>query len=249
MKKVLFSLIAIATLSTITLLSCEKDELNNFDSNQLILDEIESLTVEEYTADLAEFDLQEELDPNLRDMLGDRPCFKIIFPIKFIVPYQDAPVVIDSQEALKAFLEHWKNRPNASDVKPKMVFPIKVKLRNGDIKVIENHEQFQKLKRRCAQQKPDLPKFRLCFDPVFPLFVSIPTQNAPVEVNSVKELHELFKKWKANHPDAAVGPAIIFPIKIKMMNGNIKEVKNMEELKKYLKICLRKFGNDSPSGG
>jgi hypothetical protein len=241
MLKKYFPLSLMTLLLLIFLAGCEKEEFVPSDDYSLLLDEIEMLTSEAYTADLAEFDDQEEFDPNMIEFKGKRPCFVFIFPISFATNNSDVPVVINNRIELREFLHKWKQNQTDAVSKPKLIFPVKVKFFDGTIVKVESEEQMIEIRKKCSQNKPDLPKFRLCFDPVFPIYVAIPTQNAPVEVNSKQELHDLLKKWKENYPDSADRPTIVFPIKIKTFNGEIVEVESMEMLKKYMRDCIRKL--------
>lgn len=222
--------------------SCEKEEFSAFDSEyQLMLDEIDQLSAEEYTADLAEFDNGEELDAEMQRLKGKRPCFRFVFPISFAVPTSDAPVVIESQEALRDFLKEWKENQTDLASKPELIFPIEVEFRNGKILEVKSHEALIALQKKCKMDRPQFPKWRLCFDPVFPIFVSVPYLDAPIEVQDKKELHEILKNWKENHPDSDVRPTLVFPFEINTFKGDTMTVNNMDELKKYLKRCIRKM--------
>ena len=225
--------------------SCEKEEFAPVDGEyQLMLDEIDALTAEEYTADLAEFDNGEELDVEMQRLKGKRPCFRFVFPIGFAVPTSDAPVMIESQEALRDFLKKWKENQTDLASKPKLIFPLKVKFKDGRIMVLKSQEELAKLRRKCQTDKPYFPKWRLCFDPVFPIFVSIPGIDALKEIKNKEELHALLKKWKENHPDSNVRPAIVFPIEINTFEDEVITVNSMAELKAYLKKCVRKLKRD-----
>ena len=228
---------------------CDKEEFYSDDpAYQLLLDDIDQLTAPAYTADLAEFDAEEELDPNMQLLRGRRPCFQFVFPIYVIYPTQIAPIEVNSLQELRDVMKKWKEMYPVVDMKPSLAFPLEVKLRDGTIIKVESAEQLEKIKARCDEQKPDIPKFKLCFDPVFPLKVKLPDGEI-IMVKDVKMLHEVMKKWKENHPDSAQLPEILFPIKIKTFKGEIIVIKDMDQLKRYLKDCIRKMQNHRPFNG
>ena len=242
--------ILLVLFASLFVLSCEKEEIFSDDDGyyQLLLDEIDDLTAPAYTADLAEYDMAEEPDPDMQALMGRRPCFTFIFPIYLNWPTQNAPIEVNSQEDLRQLLHKWKENYPDSNLRPTLVFPLKIMMRDGTIIKVESPEHLAKIKARCEQDRPDLPKFKLCFDPLFPLNVKMP-DGTIVTVGDPKALHELFQKWHLNATDVASRPEIVFPIKVKTHQGEIIVIKNMDELKRYLKDCIQKLRKNRPHTG
>lgn len=230
------------------LASCNTEEFQGDDAylNDLIL-QVDDLTARTYTADLAELDMGEEWDQNMVQLRGQRPCFKLVFPISVFFPDNDAPQVFESIEEMRAALRDWKLENQDFDFKPAFFFPINVVLRDGTEMTIENEEQFIELKKDCWNNRPNVPVFKLCFHPVFPLTILYP-DGLTVVVEDKDALRAALKQWKIDNPDSAEHPEIVFPIEVETEDGGTQTVASMDELKELLKDCIEKMRKEKKKG-
>jgi hypothetical protein len=220
------------------LVSCNLDELREEDPIlQGLLIDVESLSAEEYTADLAEVDMNEEWGPEMQRFKGKRPCFKFIFPLTVIFSDTENRE-FNSPEEFREAMEAWKiENPGAEH--PIFDFPIEVELKGGDIRTIGGQEDFEALKQECFDNRPDFPRWQLCFKPLFPLDILFPGETDPETMETPMDLKEAMREWKLNNPGAEDHPVIVFPILIEMEgDGADVEIKDMKDLKEYLKDCI-----------
>jgi len=52
-----------------------------------------------------------------------------------------------------------------------------------------------------------------------------------------REIRQLLKIWKRDHPDSDAHPMFEFPLKVKFKDGTTQEVMNSEELKDLKLEC------------
>jgi hypothetical protein len=246
--KKLSKTLLVTTLMVLFMVSCEKDEYYLEDLDYAALNtEIESLTVDAYTADLAELDMRSEEDALMQRFKGKNKCFKFVFPLTLIYP-DGTEIPVDNIQQFRELMHEWKIENSEADVKPVIKFPFDVELRDNSVQTIENEEQLLALQEECWQNRPNVPRFKFCFDPVFPLNIKYPDGEV-VEVNDLQTLKTLFREWKEANPDAEVYPEIQFPIEIINSEGDTVFVQDFVELKEHLRDCLSQKHNKGKKKG
>ena len=76
------------------------------------------------------------------------PCFDVVFPAKVKLP-SGLIVEVRSADAMKDLIERWiKNNPLSTD-RPELVFPYRVKTRDGKTVIIKEKDDFKKLLANC----------------------------------------------------------------------------------------------------
>jgi len=250
LKKFLSLSLLLPLMALIFITSCETEEFysgDDADLDELMLN-IENLGVDEYTADLAEFDFDEEWETDMQRMRGKKPCFKIVFPVNLVLP-TDEVVEVEDREAMREVMKAWKEANPDSAERPVFEFPFKVELKNGEFKEIQSIEQLKELHKLCSDRKKHRPLFKLCFDVIFPISIAFPGVDVPVEVAGFEEFKAAMKAWKEANPDSDLRPQIIFPIEVVFDDQDaVVVVADMEELKELLKDCVEKMKKKRKKG-
>ncbi|WP_421795647.1 hypothetical protein [Haliscomenobacter sp.] len=85
---------------------------------------------------------------NAKCGIDPTPCFDVIFPAKVKLP-SGVVVEIRSADAFRDLIERWvKNNPLSTD-RPELVFPYRVKTKNGRTVVLNDKEDLRKLLANC----------------------------------------------------------------------------------------------------
>ncbi len=85
---------------------------------------------------------------NAKCGIDPTPCFDVIFPAKVKLP-SGVVVEIRSADAFRELIERWvKNNPLSTD-RPELVFPYRVKTKNGRTVVLNDKEDLRKLWANC----------------------------------------------------------------------------------------------------
>lgn len=83
--------------------------------------------------------------PNLSDK---RPCFRLVFPVSITYPNGEV-VEYEYRKGLKLALRKWKiNHPNAT-VKPQLLYPLTIKMKDGTEVIVQSKEELQQIKEDC----------------------------------------------------------------------------------------------------
>lgn len=229
----------------------EEDGLNSasFDYDALITD-IENMTADEYTADLAELDLRGEEDTLIQRFRGKHKCFTFVFPVSIVFP-DGSTLSVESAEDFRTAMREWKEANPDAESRPYIEMPFDVTMRDGTVVTVETEEDLEALKEECFENRPHIPRFKLCFDPVFPITVAYP-DGTEVEVEDIESLKSLYREWKEANPDAENHPEIVFPIEIVTSDGETVSVESLDELKEKLKDCadqMKKRKKHKKNGG
>ena len=85
---------------------------------------------------------------NAKCGIDPTPCFDVVFPAKVKLP-SGVVVEIRSADAFRDLIERWvKNNPLSTD-RPELVFPYRVKTKNGRTVVLNDKEDLRKLLANC----------------------------------------------------------------------------------------------------
>ena len=144
---------------------------------------------------------------------------------------------IESEEQWEQFWAWWKEIQPTVDAKPHLVYPVKVIFIGHDgIITVESPEAMAKLKKKCESDKPNDRDRRPCFEIIYPVNLELP-DGTLVEVNGPEEWHQVASSWKEDHPDSDARPALVFPIEVKLRNGDIKLIESQEQLRRLKMAC------------
>lgn len=203
-------------LAFVTLTSCEKEE---------VISAEEPLLTEDFTVT----ERGVVLGPR-----GDRlQCYQLLFPVAIAVPGQDAIEVADA-EALKQLLMQWRENNRNATEHPRIAFPYEVELQDGTIATIETIEDVQELRQDCRVSRPHRPA--KCFRLIYPVTVNLPNGNTE-EAGSAEALHEIFKTWKEENPDATERPELAFPYQVQLRNGGVITIESGIDVRDLPRGC------------
>jgi hypothetical protein len=115
----------------------------------------------------------------------------------------------------------------------KIVFPIRVVLKDSSRKVLKSYEDLTRLRKWC---KGDTNCFRI----VYPIKIQF-AKNKYKVLKSPRDLRRAFEYCKKlnskKHPSKDKCFRYVFPLKVKLSNGKIVVLKNYQELMRLKKSC------------
>lgn len=76
-----------------------------------------------------------------------------------------------------------------------------------------------------------------CYQILFPVYVTFPDREDPVEATDAETLRQMLRDWKANNPGAEDRPRITFPYEVELRDGTIATVETLEDVKELRQDC------------
>ena len=212
----------LATIMTMVLMSCDKEE------------DISSDSVENYVDEVV-FDMQEEGN------CGRFGCYEFVFPIT--IDFADgSSLEVNDYEALRDAIKAWREA-NGGGERPTLGFPLEVIDEDGSIISVDDRAELHALRVECrreffANHRPLGHRFRgqFCFRINYPITFELPGGEL-VEVDGPIELKHKIRIWKSNHDATDERPEIQFPITVTMEDGTEVEVASKEDLQQLKEEC------------
>ena len=241
----LLAVLAFATALATT--ACESETNLNPSSDPLafILEADDATTVDAVVFEsdedrLAANDMSFGRGDELR-FAGD--CFQLVYPVTIALP-DATEVTVDSAGGIRAALRTWlaanpdRDRPTR---RPRLVFPIEVQLRDGNLETIATPEGLRLLIRGCR------PEAEPCFALVYPLTYIF--GDSSITFASADEVRIAFRRYRhrvGNRPlRDHERPRLVFPVQAETANGEIVTLDSFEAMRRLRASC----GGDRGNGG
>ncbi len=167
--------------------------------------------------------------------ITDNNCYTLVYPVVINFP-DESTAEYGDRESLMAGIIEWRDGNPDSEDHPQLALPYSVELMDGTIVSIEDRADINRLRSHCRGSRRNVGN--RCFRVVFPLTVELPDQSM-AEVNSKRELYELYREWMMNNPDAEGRPSIAFPYSIEFTDGTVVVVESRRDLLEAAWSCRR----------
>lgn len=239
MKSMIFNFKLLAILLVMSLFaSCTKDSTDlNLEEDVLGI-RTDDLTTEDCVFSFSEMQTLPVDALDVEAMPHPRPdkCFKLNYPVTIQFPDLSTATVNGREELVDAIKTWRQSNPDVAG-RPKLVFPVSITMKDGTVITVNSELEMKGIMFEC------LKKFRhvrlwTCVDLVFPVTVVFPDGTTTV-VNSREELKTAVTNWRQNNADIEGHAKIQFPFDVKLKNGEIITINNLEELKALLKKCIK----------
>jgi hypothetical protein len=157
-------------------------------------------------------------------------CFKLIYPLTYLMP--DGTFISGANELeIRTQIKEWYASNQATDVKPTLSYPVSVKVKGGDVIIINSEDEMIALKKKCSKRdKVD------CFKMDYPIRFTMP-DGSVLSVNDEDDMNSSIKNWYQTNPDTDKKPDLIYPVDVILENGKVWTIKNEEEMIKLKKRC------------
>jgi len=167
-------------------------------------------------------------------------CFSLLFPLDIVFP-DGSTLTTNSEEELEEVIEeYYQANPNTVE-DPRPVFPIVVKLGDGNDQVIDNDEDFEALIIRCDHFYEE--DIMICFEIEYPISIIYP-DGTTQDVDSDDDLRNAIATWESTNRDSEEDPTLAYPIKIFLEDGTPVTITNDEELEEAFDSCYEDCGED-----
>jgi hypothetical protein len=239
MKSLIFNFKLLSVLILMAFLaSCAKDSDDQNLEEEILGIRTDELTTEDCVFSFSELQTLPVDALDVEAMPHPRPdkCFSLNYPVTIQFP-DLTEVSVSSREELVNAIKTWRQNNPGVTGRPHLVFPLSVTMKDGSVKTINSQLEMKGLMFEC------LKKFRhvrlwTCVDLVFPVTVVFPDGTTTV-VNSKEELKTAVTTWRQNNADIEGQAKIQFPFDVKLKNGEIATINNLEELKALVKKCIK----------
>jgi len=240
MKKLLFSLNILALLALVTLIGACNKETDELLSEEDILG-IRTIELDENDLALAFADLEDvpldALDVEAMPAHRMQKCFSFNYPITIQFP-DETTFTGNSKEELRAAVKAWREANPDIHKRPRLVYPVNLTMKDGTILTVNSTEEMRNVIRECAKRWRHV-RIWTCLDLVYPVTLVFPDEST-LEVNSKEDLKNAIIAWRENNTDIEGRPHIQFPFDVKLKNGNVVTINNLDELKELIKQCIKK---------
>lgn len=240
MKVSFLGLKLLALLVFVTLLAaCNKDTNEESLDDTTLLSRTDDMTLSDYTYEFGDIEETpvDALDIEAIPPAQSNKCFKFVYPISIVFP-DSSLVSVASREELIQTLKNWRHDNPSIKGRPHLVYPVTVTMKDGTQVTVNNRQEMLNIIKDCAY-KIRLVKLLNCIEPVFPVTLVFPDGTSQ-SVNSKEEFKNVLKTWRENNPDAVGHPTLQFPFDVKLKNGEIVTINNLEELKTLVKKCIKR---------
>jgi len=163
---------------------------------------------------------------------GQRKCFEFVLPVTFTMP--DGSAITISSEAEWPNIRAWYQANPGTTEKPAVVFPVDINY-GDEVMTLSNQEELDAAHQACAQDRPDRPGKRKCFELVYPYSVTMP-DGSLITLESDDD-RALIREWHENNPDVEEHGTLNFPVDIRYPDGSVITINSQEELKEAGQAC------------
>lgn len=240
MKSLIFSLKFLAILTIFSFLaSCTKDDSSVADEENIIGIRTDELTGEDCINSFA--DIQglplDALDVEALPHPRPDKCFKLNYPVS--IQFPDSTVVtVNSREELISTIKTWRQNNPTVHGRPHLVYPVSITMKDSTVLTVNTKEEMKNIIFDCMAKWRHVKIWR-CLDLVFPVTIVFPDGSTLV-VNSKEELKNAVVAWRENNSNIEGHPTIQFPFDIKLKNGDIVTIDDLDELKDLVKKCIKR---------
>jgi hypothetical protein len=240
MKSLIFNLKFLAILTIFSFVaSCTKDDASVADEENVIGIRTDELTKEDCVNSFADLQglPQDALDVEALPHPRPDKCFKLNYPVS--IQFPDSTVVtVNSKEELITSVKTWRQSNPTIHGRPHLVYPVSITMKDGTVLSVNSKEEMKKIIFDCMTKWRHVKIWR-CLDLVFPVTLVFP-DGSTLLVNSKEELKEALIAWRLSNSNIEGHPTIQFPFDIKLKNGDIITIDDLEELKDIVKKCIKR---------
>lgn len=160
---------------------------------------------------------------------GRSKCFEFVYPIVLIMP-DNSSITLNSKEDWSLKKDWYEANPDATE-RPELVFPVDVTLEDGTIQTLIDSDELKTIKDSCKKGRNK----RKCFKLILP--VSFTMEDGSVIEVTERADFKLLREWKKANPDAAVKPAINFPVDIEFRDETTATINDETEYQTAKDSC------------
>ena len=160
-------------------------------------------------------------------------CFKLVFPIIFMMPDGSNTTVTSDDEQSWAELKIWYEANPDIEEKPSLQYPVVLSYTEANV-TIENDEEMREAYHRCSHKDGDKKDWD-CFMLVYPITFILP-DNSVISMQDEEDWIEL-KSWYEVNPGIEERPIIEYPVEINYRDGSTKIINNDEEMASTKENC------------
>ncbi len=167
-------------------------------------------------------------------------CFKLIYPLSFIMPDGNT-VSGDDEESLKKLIKEWYEVNGETDVKPSLLYPIQL-IFDDHLLEVASEEELIEIKKACKEDDKEDWEKEDCFELVYPLSLIMPDGNT-ISGDDEESLKKLIKEWYEANGETDVKPSLLYPIQL-IFDDHLLEVASEEELIEIKKRCKEEYDHE-----
>ena len=175
----------------------------------------------------------EEIELREGNLMDSKECFELVYPIEIVMP-DESIISVEDEDQFYTKVKAWYRLNPDSKERPGLNYPIQVTFNGDKSKRITNEEQMMRLKKFCSDKSSY--KREVCFKLLFPVTYTLPDGTSISGENEI-DIRSQLKEWHTANPDSDVKPLLSYPIKIKVIGGDIIIIKNEEEMIAIKKRC------------
>jgi len=172
-----------------------------------------------------------------------KECFKLVYPVTFIMPDGSTIFGDDEIEVGTAIRSWYEANPNTKD-KPVLEYPVDIIFRDGSVVTVTSDEDIRGIYARCEYSDRDKDRKReKCFEMVYPVTFIMP-DGSTVTGDDREEVGLAIRSWREENPDSKERPTLQFPVEIEFENGTTVTINNVEEMDRARRACEDDYDRD-----
>jgi len=158
---------------------------------------------------------------------GEKPCFRMIYPVTFIMP-DGSEITGENRKELRTAIKTWYVENPGYEERPSMQYPVEIKFKDK-VLTINSDEEMKRIKKKCEEGK------KRCFVFIYPISYIMP--DGTVITCENKEDKIAVREWYLENPGVEEKPSFVYPFDIKFRDGKIITINSIEEFKRAKKSC------------
>ncbi len=189
-------------------------------------------------------------------IMGDVDCFKIQYPLTYMLPNGTTKTVDDEEAAMEMFHDWFRDNPDTREF-PTLHYPITIVFDDGTEQTIASEEELLQAYEDCWKDEDWKDEDRkdgwldawisdsLCFEIEYPISVTMP-DNSVITGADADALKDAIETWYENNPNTNGYVAINFPITLNYgPDSTGKDVKKViNDIKEYFIAVGDCFNDD-----
>jgi len=173
-----------------------------------------------------------------------RECFKLVYPVTFIMPDASTITGDDEWEVGMALRSWYEDHPDTKK-KPILQYPVNIIFRDGTVVTVNSDEDLKGIYARCEYSDRDKERDReKCFEFVYPITYIMPDGSEITVDSDDKEDWVGIRAWYEAYPDSRERPTLQYPVEIVIEDGTSVTINNNMEMEKVRRACEDDYDRD-----
>ena len=170
----------------------------------------------------------------------DRDCFDFVYPISYTMP-DGSTISGDSEDVIDEQISNWYASNGESDIEPKIVFPIQIKIEDRLVDVDSEEALERFITEHCEREEGE--DHWDCFEFVYPISFTMP-DGSTISGENEEALDELIEDWYVNNGESDQRPQLVYPVQI-IIGDQLFDVNSDAALESIItEHCEREEGGD-----